>query len=134
MGAGCDGLDDEVIDAALERFLQMGIRRTTLDDIAQASGVDRPIFHRRFPGKECLVDAVLTREANAHYAATTTFASGRRARLLARATDSRGGAGPLAGRRRTTGTTQHQRNNGRSDEVAGRVDITEVYAGGGRQQ
>ncbi|MFC9898299.1 TetR/AcrR family transcriptional regulator [Nocardia sp. NPDC127579] len=57
-----DELDEKILDAALQRILQVGIRRSSLDDIARRSGVNRVTIYRRFAGKENLIDAVLSRE------------------------------------------------------------------------
>ncbi|GGL39488.1 TetR family transcriptional regulator [Nocardia jinanensis] len=50
------------MDAALERILQVGIRRAGLEDIARRAGINRITIHRRFAGKDNLVEAVLERE------------------------------------------------------------------------
>ncbi|MEV5651043.1 helix-turn-helix domain-containing protein [Nocardia sp. NPDC052254] len=57
-----DQLEESILDAALERILQVGIRRASLDDIARRAGVNRVTIYRRFRVKENLVDAVLRRE------------------------------------------------------------------------
>ncbi|MEW2355550.1 helix-turn-helix domain-containing protein [Spirillospora sp. NPDC029432] len=54
---------DRILDAALELFATRGLRRTTMDDVARASGLGRATIYRRFPGKNELVSEVLTREA-----------------------------------------------------------------------
>jgi AcrR family transcriptional regulator len=61
MGTG-DQLEEKILDAALERILQVGIRRSSLDDIARRAGLNRVTIYRRFRVKENLVDAVLARE------------------------------------------------------------------------
>ncbi|AHH19576.1 putative transcriptional regulator, TetR family [Nocardia nova SH22a] len=57
-----DQLEESILDAALERILQVGIRRASLDDIARRAGVNRVTIYRRFRVKENLVDTVLQRE------------------------------------------------------------------------
>ncbi|WP_030513863.1 TetR/AcrR family transcriptional regulator, partial [Nocardia sp. NRRL WC-3656] len=57
-----DNLEETILDAALERILQVGIRRASLDDIARRAGINRVTIYRRFRVKENLVDAVLQRE------------------------------------------------------------------------
>ncbi|WP_025350980.1 TetR/AcrR family transcriptional regulator [Nocardia nova] len=57
-----DRMEETILDAALERILQVGIRRASLDDIARRAGVNRVTIYRRFRVKENLVDAVLQRE------------------------------------------------------------------------
>ncbi|MFI5718571.1 TetR/AcrR family transcriptional regulator [Nocardia sp. NPDC051750] len=57
-----DEVEETILDAALQRILQVGIRRSSLDDIARRSGLNRVTIYRRFAGKDNLVDAVLARE------------------------------------------------------------------------
>ncbi|MBO0852280.1 MAG: TetR/AcrR family transcriptional regulator [Nocardia sp.] len=57
-----DRLTEAILDAALVRILQVGIRRASLDDIARRAGVNRVTIYRRFRAKENLVDTVLQRE------------------------------------------------------------------------
>jgi len=53
----------EILDAALDVFSQIGIRRATVDDIAQRAGVGRVTVYRRIGGKNEIVGAVLIRES-----------------------------------------------------------------------
>ncbi|WP_082392820.1 TetR/AcrR family transcriptional regulator [Nocardia arizonensis] len=62
MARARDELDEKIMDAALDRILQVGIRRSSLDDIARRSGVNRVTIYRRFAGKQNLIEAVLERE------------------------------------------------------------------------
>lgn len=51
------------IDGALECVARWGLQKTTLDDVARASGCSRATVYRQFPGgKSALLDAVVTRE------------------------------------------------------------------------
>jgi AcrR family transcriptional regulator len=59
---------DRILDAALELFETFGLRRTTMDDVARASGFGRATVYRRFPGKNELVTGVLLREARRFFA------------------------------------------------------------------
>ncbi|MFI0354803.1 TetR/AcrR family transcriptional regulator [Actinomadura sp. 9N407] len=59
---------DRILDAALELFETFGLRRTTMDDVARASGLGRATIYRRFPGKNDLVTGVLLREARRFFA------------------------------------------------------------------
>src|SRR5262245_36928995 len=70
-----DALDEKIMDAALERIQQVGIRRSSLDDIAKRSGVNRVTIYRRFAGKDNLVEAVLEREAERMLAEVTAIAA-----------------------------------------------------------
>lgn len=49
----------QIADAALELFLERGIERVTIDDIARRAGVAKGSFYRYFEGKSELVDALL---------------------------------------------------------------------------
>ncbi|WP_040792630.1 TetR/AcrR family transcriptional regulator [Nocardia paucivorans] len=57
-----DEVDERILDATLHRILQVGIRRSSLDDIARRSGVNRVTIYRRFENKDTLVEAALARE------------------------------------------------------------------------
>jgi AcrR family transcriptional regulator len=57
-----DGVD-EILDAALDVFSKIGIRRATVDEIAQRAGLGRVTVYRRVGGKNEIVTAVLVRES-----------------------------------------------------------------------
>jgi AcrR family transcriptional regulator len=42
----------EILDAAFERFSRYGFRNTSMDDIARAAGVSRPLIYQYFDNKE----------------------------------------------------------------------------------
>jgi AcrR family transcriptional regulator len=77
--AGCpqpnpDPTTTRILDTALRRFSAAGIRATTIESIARAAGVDRTTIYRRYPTKDQLLHAVLTRELHrlhSHITATT---------------------------------------------------------------
>jgi len=52
-----------ILDAALEQFEDLGIRRSTLEDIARRAGVDRVTVYRRLGSRDDVVQAVVIREA-----------------------------------------------------------------------
>jgi AcrR family transcriptional regulator len=52
----------EVLDAALKLFLDGGYEGTSMEAIAQAAGVTKPVVYACFPGKEELFRALLQRE------------------------------------------------------------------------
>ncbi|MDR3661456.1 MAG: helix-turn-helix domain containing protein [Mycobacterium sp.] len=54
---------DEILDAALDVFAKIGIRRATVDEIAQAAGLGRVTIYRRIGGKNEIVSAVMIRES-----------------------------------------------------------------------
>jgi AcrR family transcriptional regulator len=54
--------DDVLLDAARHCVLSVGVRRTTLTDIARRAGTSRMTVYRRFPGVTSVVAALMTRE------------------------------------------------------------------------
>lgn len=57
---GCE--HDEVLDAALSAFLEFGIRRTSMGEIARRGGVSPASLYRWFGSKDDIVSAVVTRD------------------------------------------------------------------------
>jgi AcrR family transcriptional regulator len=51
-----------VLDAALDAFLDFGIRRTSMAEIARRAGLGVATVYRRYPQKDQLVEAVVLRE------------------------------------------------------------------------
>jgi len=51
-----------VLDGALESFLDLGMRRTSMGDIARRSGISPATLYRRFASKSAVVQAVGLRE------------------------------------------------------------------------
>jgi AcrR family transcriptional regulator len=54
---------EQVLDAALAQFEDLGIRRSTIEDIARRAGIDRVTVYRRVGSKDDVIQAVITREA-----------------------------------------------------------------------
>ncbi|GAA4318527.1 TetR/AcrR family transcriptional regulator [Actinomadura luteofluorescens] len=54
--------DDTVLDAARDCVLAVGVRRTTLTDIARRAGVSRITVYRRWPDVRTIVADLMTRE------------------------------------------------------------------------
>ncbi|MFI0407580.1 TetR/AcrR family transcriptional regulator [Actinomadura sp. 3N508] len=54
--------DDVVLDAARACVLAVGVRRTTLTDIARRAGVSRMTLYRRWPDVRTIVADLMTRE------------------------------------------------------------------------
>jgi AcrR family transcriptional regulator len=54
---------ERILNAALEAFMDFGIRRTTMGEIARRSGLSPATLYRRFAGKDEVVWAVGRREA-----------------------------------------------------------------------
>jgi AcrR family transcriptional regulator len=58
-----DPYAERILEAARAELTEFGIRRTSLDDIAQSAGVGRATLFRRFPSRDALMAAVAAREA-----------------------------------------------------------------------
>jgi AcrR family transcriptional regulator len=54
--------DDTLLDAARDCVLAVGLRRTTLTDVARRAGVSRMTIYRRWPDMTSLVADLMTRE------------------------------------------------------------------------
>lgn len=70
-----DEVDERILDATLGRILQVGIRRSSLDDISRRAGVTRVTIYRRFSGKDDLIEATLSREIGRVLGEATTIAT-----------------------------------------------------------
>jgi AcrR family transcriptional regulator len=57
-----DEITTRILRGALAQFELIGVRRTTMEDIARRSDVGRATLYRRFPTKTVLVDAVVLAE------------------------------------------------------------------------
>jgi TetR/AcrR family transcriptional repressor of uid operon len=64
-----DPLAEQILVAARAQFIEFGMRRTSLDDIAKAAGISRATLFRRFPNRDALMFALAVREARAGIAA-----------------------------------------------------------------
>ena len=53
----------EIFDAATACFQKFGIRRTTMDDVAEAAGVSRKTVYNYFENKNSLISEVIAQEA-----------------------------------------------------------------------
>lgn len=62
IGAPVDDTVRQVLEAAVATFQNLGIRRTTMEDIARAARLGRATVYRRFPQKSDLVEAALLHE------------------------------------------------------------------------
>ncbi len=65
-----DDMDDtstRILDAAYEQFCRMGIRRSTVEDVARRAGVSRITVYRRFATKDALVEHVVRREFRRYF-------------------------------------------------------------------
>lgn len=62
-----DELTTRVLDGAYEQFCRMGIRRSTMEDVARRAGVSRITVYRRFTTKDTLVEHVVRREFRRYF-------------------------------------------------------------------
>ncbi|TSE01280.1 TetR/AcrR family transcriptional regulator [Skermania sp. ID1734] len=60
-----DTVESRILDAALVQFEKVGLRKTTIEDIARQAGVDRVTVYRRVGSRDDVVQAVVTREVAA---------------------------------------------------------------------
>lgn len=67
---------DRLLDAARECVLAVGVRRTTVTDVARRAGVSRMTLYRRFPDLEGVLAALMTREFGRLVATAAAQASG----------------------------------------------------------
>ena len=58
-----DATTERILDAAYDELTRGGVRRTTMNRIADAAGLGVATVYRRFPQKARLLEAVLLREA-----------------------------------------------------------------------
>jgi AcrR family transcriptional regulator len=88
IGPGGNRVDDDVLlDAARDCVLSVGVRRTTLTDIAKRAGTSRMTVYRRFPGVTSVVAALMTREFGTLLGRLATADSARE-RLVMSAVDA----------------------------------------------
>ncbi|MGC4896261.1 TetR/AcrR family transcriptional regulator [Micromonospora sp. DT31] len=62
-----DEVASRILDAAFEQFCRMGIRRSTMEDVARRAGVSRITAYRRFATKDRLVEQVVRREFRRYF-------------------------------------------------------------------
>ena len=72
--------DDRLLDAARACVLAVGVRRTTVTDVARRAGVSRMTLYRRYPDLEGVLAALMTREFGRLVAEAAAQASGVTAR------------------------------------------------------
>lgn len=63
-----DEFTESVLDAAMAEFREFGLRRASIDSVAERLGVGRTTVYRRFGGKEALIQAVMLRETKRYLA------------------------------------------------------------------
>ncbi|QWF78596.1 TetR/AcrR family transcriptional regulator [Amycolatopsis sp. CA-230715] len=62
-----DDVARRLLDAAHDQFSRMGIRRSTMEDVARRAGVSRITAYRRFATKDALVEQVVRREFRRYF-------------------------------------------------------------------
>jgi AcrR family transcriptional regulator len=75
--AGGRSSDDAALDAARDCVLAVGVRRTTLTDVARRAGLSRMTLYRRWPDVRSLVADLMTREFVALVCDVVHFEPGR---------------------------------------------------------
>lgn len=58
-----DAITTRILDATREQAELVGIRRTTMEDVARRGGVGRATLYRRFPTKDALIEALVLAQA-----------------------------------------------------------------------
>jgi len=56
-------VDDRILDAARRVFFERGFAGASIDEIARLAGAGKPAMYARFPSKEALFTAVVTRNS-----------------------------------------------------------------------
>ncbi|NQU37196.1 MAG: TetR/AcrR family transcriptional regulator [Actinobacteria bacterium] len=94
--------EDPVLQAAYDSILEVGVRRTTLADVARRAGVSRMTVYRKYDDLPRLLSALLTvelsallREVDGHTSGLTTVRA-RTATMVARASQALAGHPILA--------------------------------------
>lgn len=64
MGEDRGGRRDDLLAAAGRRFVEVGLRATTMEDIARGAGAGKATLYRYFANKDAVIDALLVREAD----------------------------------------------------------------------
>ena len=57
-------VQERILDAAQQLFLEKGFRSASIDDISEMAPASKPTIYAHFPGKEALFAAVVARTIN----------------------------------------------------------------------
>ncbi len=57
-------VEDRILEGAARCFTDVGVRKTTVAEIAAAAGITKPTFYRRFTDKSDVVEALVRRETD----------------------------------------------------------------------
>jgi AcrR family transcriptional regulator len=63
-----DPTTERILDAATQQFELLGLRRSSVEDVARRAGLSRMTIYRRFPQKGLLVEAAILRECRRFFA------------------------------------------------------------------
>ncbi|WP_228536789.1 TetR/AcrR family transcriptional regulator [Nocardia sp. XZ_19_231] len=83
-------MTQRILNAALEQFQEIGIEKTTIDDIVKRVGVGRMTVFRKLGSKDAIISAVISREAQSLFECMTEIAQrpiGLEERIVASATE-----------------------------------------------
>ncbi len=61
-----DRTNQRILDSARSLYIEYGLRRTTMEDVAKKAGMGRATLYRRFSEKDQLFKAVIFRELQRH--------------------------------------------------------------------
>lgn len=62
--SSADPVEDRILAGAARCFTDVGVRKTTVAEIATAAGITKPTFYRRFSDKSDVVEALVRRETD----------------------------------------------------------------------
>jgi AcrR family transcriptional regulator len=57
-------VEQRILEGAARCFTDVGVRKTTVEEIAAAAGITKPTFYRRFADKTQVVEALVHRETD----------------------------------------------------------------------
>ncbi|RBO82391.1 TetR/AcrR family transcriptional regulator [Nocardia puris] len=60
--SAADTIEERILDGALAQFERVGVKKSTIEDIARRAGVDRVTVYRRIGSRDDVVRAVTARE------------------------------------------------------------------------
>lgn len=63
-----DATTERILDAAMRQFEVLGVRRSSVEDVARRAGLSRMTIYRRFPRKDRLIEAAILRECRRFFA------------------------------------------------------------------
>lgn len=76
-GKGRPDRREDLLAAAGRRFVAVGIRKTTMEDVAREARAGKATLYRHFANKDALIDALLEREGERFTRALERGAAGR---------------------------------------------------------